>query len=88
MVAMLNHMSEWTIAQEEPEHFERYGAQGCSGSKMMYYLVETRGDNGCLPLIPCSHLKRHPLHNLGREVFENDGVQRAIDMNHPALAGN
>lgn len=28
-VAKLNTMSEWTIAQEEPGHFERHRAQGC-----------------------------------------------------------
>ena len=28
-VAKLNAMSEWTIAQEDPEHFERHRAQDC-----------------------------------------------------------
>ena len=28
-VAKLNAMSEWTIAQEDAEHFERHRAQGC-----------------------------------------------------------
>ena len=29
MVAKLNEMSEWTIAQEDPKHFEIHRAQGC-----------------------------------------------------------
>ena len=29
MVAKLNAMSEWTIAQEDAEHFEKHRSQGC-----------------------------------------------------------
>ena len=29
----------------------------------MYYLTDTTPENGCLRLIPGSHLKRHPLHD-------------------------
>ena len=29
MVAKLNAMSEWTIAQEDPAHFDRHRAHGC-----------------------------------------------------------
>ena len=29
MVTKLNAMSEWTIAQEDPAHFDQYRAQGC-----------------------------------------------------------
>ena len=29
MVAKLNAMSEWTIAQEDEEHFEQHRSQGC-----------------------------------------------------------
>ena len=31
---------------------------------LMYYLVDTSRENGCLRLIEGSHLKRHPLHDL------------------------
>ena len=30
----------------------------------MFYLVDTKPENGCLRVIPGSHLKRHPLHDL------------------------
>ena len=35
---------------------------------LMYYLVDTTPENGCLRVIPGSHLKRHPLHN---QISEN-----------------
>ena len=154
MVAKLNAMSEWTIAQEDEEHFEQHRSQGCiipywkyphpvfpkliahpgalgalaqlgfdqpkvwSGfviSKpphspplywhqdgvlwehpisytdkpqqyfLMYYLVDTNRNNGCLRLIPGSHLKRHPLHDLDRKAHDGDEVGRAKNMNHPAF---
>ena len=153
-VANLNAMSEWTIAQEEPDHFEKHRAQGCilpywkyshpafadllihpgalsalaelgfsnpkvwSGyviSKpphspplywhqdgvlwnhpisytnkpqqyfLMYYLVDTDLGNGCLRVIPGSHLKRHALHDLGREAHQADEITRATNLDHPAL---
>ena len=151
MVAKLNAMSEWMIAQEDAAHFEQHRAQGClirywqyphpafteliaypramavlaelgfdqpkvwSGfviSKpphspplywhqdgvlwdhpisytdqpqqyfLMYYLVDTNRLNGCLRLIPGSHLKRHALHDVR---LKDDGVSRATDMDHPAF---
>ena len=154
MVAKLNASSEWTIAHEDPEHFEQHQSQGCiipywnyphptftdlivhpgamgaltelgfddprvwSGfviSKpphapplywhqdgvlwqhpisysnqpqqyfLMYYLVDTNRNNGCLRLIPRSHLKRHALHDLSRSAHQDDGVGRASDLDHPAL---
>ena len=30
---------------------------------LMYYLTDTSPENGCLQVIPGSHLKRHPLHD-------------------------
>ncbi len=30
---------------------------------LMYYLVDTTPENGCLRVVPGSHLKRHPLHD-------------------------
>ena len=152
MVAKLNAMSEWTIAQEDPAHFDQHRSQGClipywryphpafaelivcpramavlaelgfdhpkvwSGfviSKpphapplfwhqdgvlwdhpisytdqpqqyfLMYYLVDTNRRNGCLRVVPGSHLKRHALHDVrpGRD----DGVARASNLDHAAF---
>ena len=154
MVAKLNAMSEWTIAQEDEEHFEQRRSQGCiipywkfphpafpeliahpgalgalaqlgfddpkvwSGfviSKpphspplywhqdgvlwehpisytdlpqqyfLMYYLVDTSPQNGCLRLIPGSHLRRHSLHDMDRRAHDSDEVGRAKDLSHPAF---
>lgn len=49
---------------------------------LMYYLVDTNPSNGSLRLIPGSHLKRHPLHDVERDTPE---VIRGTDMTHPAL---
>ena len=152
MVAKLNAMSEWTIAQEDPSHFNQRRAHGCiipywrfphpafaelivypramavlaelgfdhpkvwSGfviSKpphapplfwhqdgvlwdhpisytdqpqqyfLMYYLVDTNRGNGCLRVIPGSHLKRHPLHDV--RPSGDDGVARASNLDHAAF---
>lgn len=152
-IARLNEMSEWTIAQEVPEHFERRRSQGCiisyakyphpafteiiadpralavlselgfahprvwSGyliSKppggpplfwhqdgplwghpiaytdrpqlyfLMWYLVDTSRENGCLRLIPGSHLKRHPMHDV--HTRGDESVSRAADLAHPAFS--
>ena len=47
----------------------------------MYYLVDTTPDNGCLRLIPGSHLKRHPMHDLP-EAHTGE-VNKAGDLSHP-----
>ncbi len=152
MVTKLNAMSEWTIAQEDPAHFDQHRAQGClipywrfphpafaelivypramgvlaelgfdrpkvwSGfviSKpphapplfwrqdgvlwdhpisytdqpqqyfLMYYLVDTNRRNGCLRVVPGSHLKRHALHGVRRKA--DDGVNNASDLDHAAF---
>ena len=152
MVAKLNAMSEWTIAQEDPAHFDQHRAHGCiipywryphpafaeliaypramavlaelgfdrpkvwSGfviSKpphapplfwhqdgvlwdhpisytdqpqqyfLMYYLVDTNRRNGCLRVVPGSHLKRHALHDVRRKA--DDGVGNASDLDHAAF---
>lgn len=151
MVAKLNATGEWTIAQEDPEHFDQRRSHGCiipywkyphpafaeviaypramsvlarlgfdhpkvwigfviskpphspplfwhhdgvlwehpisytdqpQQYFLMYYLVDTNRSNGCLRLIPGSHLKRHPLHDVEHDSPE---VIRGTDMNHPAL---
>ncbi|MEM7127519.1 MAG: phytanoyl-CoA dioxygenase family protein [Chloroflexota bacterium] len=53
---------------------------------LMYYLIDTDRDNGCLRLIPGSHLKRYAPHALERQAHADDNVRRAADMNHPAFA--
>ena len=152
MVAKLNAMSEWTIAQEDPAHFDQHRSQGCiipywryphpayaelivypramavlaelgfdhpkvwSGfviSKpphapplfwhqdgvlwdhpisytdqpqqyfLMYYLVDTNRGNGCLRVVPGSHLKRHALHDV--RPSGDDGVARASNLDHAAF---
>ncbi|MDE0040399.1 MAG: phytanoyl-CoA dioxygenase family protein [Candidatus Poribacteria bacterium] len=152
MVAKLNAMSEWTIAQEDPAHFDQHRSQGCiipywryphpayaelivyplamavlaelgfdrpkvwSGfviSKpphapplfwhqdgvlwdhpisytdqpqqyfLMYYLVDTNRGNGCLRVVPGTHLKRHALHDV--RPSGDDGVTRASNLDHAAF---
>ena len=152
MVAKLNAMSEWTIAQEDPAHFDQHRSQGCiipywrfphpafpelivypraravfaelgfdrpkvwSGfviSKpphapplfwhqdgvlwdhpisytdqpqqyfLMYYLVDTNRGNGCLRVVPGTHLKRHALHDV--RPSGDDGVARAFNLDHAAF---
>ena len=47
----------------------------------MYYLIDTTPDNGCLRLIPGSHLKRHPMHDLPEAHTAE--VNMADDLTHP-----
>jgi hypothetical protein len=49
---------------------------------LMYYLIDTNRHNGCLRIIPGSHLKRHRLHDL--PPAHTDEIQQA-DEGHPAL---
>ena len=48
---------------------------------IMYYLIDTTPDNGCLRLIPGSHLKRHPMHDLPEAHTAE--VNMADDLTHP-----
>ncbi len=50
---------------------------------LMIYLVDTTPHNGCLRLIPGSHLKRHPLHDLLPGAHAED-LGRMNDPDHPA----
>ena len=52
---------------------------------LMYYLVDTNSEKGCLRVIPGSHRKRHALHDLDRGAHEKDEVMRADNLDHPAL---
>lgn len=51
---------------------------------LMIYLVDTTPHNGCLRLIPGSHLKRHRLHDALPDAHEDD-LSRADDMAHLAF---
>ena len=48
---------------------------------LMYYLVDTSPENGCLRLIPGSHLKRHPMHDAPEAHTED--IKRARDLSNP-----
>ena len=52
---------------------------------LMYYLVDTDRDNGCLRLIPGSHRKRHPLHREDPRATKNHEVVRNVVLDHPAF---
>ena len=50
---------------------------------LSYYLEETRIENGCLKVIPGSHLKRIPLHD--QLVTAHEQGARFIEENHPIM---
>ena len=47
----------------------------------MYYLIDTTPENGCLRLIPGSHRKRHPMHDLPEAHTEE--IRNAGDLTNP-----
>ena len=51
---------------------------------LMYYLIDTTPENGCLRVIPGSHLKRHPLHDAVPVAHANE-LQSASDLDHPGF---
>ncbi len=51
---------------------------------LMIYLVDTTPHNGCLRLIPGSHLKRHRLHDALPDAHEDD-LSKADDIAHLAF---
>ncbi len=51
---------------------------------LMYYLIDTSLDNGCLRVIPGSHIKRHSVHDETPEAHTDD-LRRAANLNHPAF---
>ena len=51
---------------------------------LMIYLVDTTPHNGCLRLIPGSHLKRHRLHDALPDAHEDD-LSKAEDLAHLAF---
>ena len=50
---------------------------------LSYYLSDTSVENGCLKVIPGSHLKRHELHD--RLVPAHEKGARFIDEDHPVM---
>jgi len=51
---------------------------------LMYYLVDTNRQNGCLRVIPGSHRKRHPLHDQ-LATAHTDEIRRAANMDNAAF---
>ena len=49
---------------------------------LMYYLVDTGPLNGCLKVIPGSHLKRHAAHDMVSEAHTDD-IRRMTKPDHP-----
>jgi hypothetical protein len=52
---------------------------------LMYYLVDTDVHNGCLRVIPGSHLRRHALHDCVEEAH-TDELRSMVDPEHEAYA--
>jgi len=52
---------------------------------LSYYLTDTTRENGCLRVIPGSHLKRHELHNVLPPAHGSE-IQALEDLSHPAFA--
>lgn len=50
---------------------------------LMYYLLDTTPDNGCLRVLPGSHHKRHPVHD-AVPVAHADELRRVADPDHLA----
>jgi len=53
----------------------------------MYYLVDTTIENGCLKVIPRSHLEEHPLHDMMRNAHTAD-LSQAKDLNAKEFASH
>jgi ectoine hydroxylase-related dioxygenase (phytanoyl-CoA dioxygenase family) len=51
---------------------------------LMYYLVDTAPENGCLRLIPGSHLHRHRMHDVVA-VAHTDEIRRVENPSSPAF---
>lgn len=51
---------------------------------LMYYLVDTTPDNGCLRVLRGSHRRRHAMHDLVPEAH-TEALHRATDPSHPAF---
>lgn len=65
---------------DDPISYEREPSQVFA----MYYLVDTRPENGCLRVIPGSHMRRHPLHDLMKDGHLE--LSKAEDLDRPEFA--
>ena len=65
---------DWA-AWGHPASFEKIPLQ----TFFMYYLVDTTIDNGCLKVIPRSHLEEHPLHEMMRSAH-SDELKKATNL--------
>ena len=54
----------------------------CQMAFLMYYLIDTHKENGCLRLIPKSHIKRHALHD--ELTAPHAEYRRMQNPDHPA----
>ena len=52
---------------------------------LMYYLTDTRVENGCLRLIPKSHIRRFDLHDHLGEGHDSD-IRHTDDHGHPLFS--
>jgi ectoine hydroxylase-related dioxygenase (phytanoyl-CoA dioxygenase family) len=52
---------------------------------LSYYLTDTTRENGCLRVIPGTHVKRHKLHDILPDAHEAE-MQAIDDLSHPAFA--
>ena len=51
----------------------------------MYYLVDTRRENGCLRVIPRSHIDEHPLHQILADAHSPD-LRQAKELDRPEFS--
>lgn len=72
------HQDWW--GWDDPSSYDRCGQQ----LFVMIYLTDTRPDNGCLRIIPGSHVADHPLHHL--EAAHSQGMQAYADPSNAAYA--
>eukprot|EP01052_Picozoa_sp_SAG31_P025113 SAG31_NODE_2182_length_6246_cov_3.051407_1_plen_389_part_00 len=49
----------------------------------MYYLTDTSPDNGCLRVLPGSHLKKHPMHDVLAGIAAHSDESRQKDSSGP-----
>jgi ectoine hydroxylase-related dioxygenase (phytanoyl-CoA dioxygenase family) len=66
---------DW-MGWDHPRSYEKGPLQ----TFFMYYLVDTNVENGCLKVIPKSHIEEHPLHDLMRSAHTED-LRQAKDLN-------
>ena len=71
---------DW-VFWDEPEAADRLPHQ----LFLMYYLTDTRVENGCLRLIPQSHIRRFDIHDLLDKGHESE-IRSTTDYSHPLMS--